>query len=144
MKHYYLLIEANGMVSLASHFLKVSIGQSVQEQRYYKRIADYAQRHGCFFHLCDSETSEFLHRISQSLGVAVYQLGVQFITARLLAQHIAEFNALPPRPSMSRQEAAALSLFDSNFFFYRKNSVLLHAEARHADKPKVRSGSVSG
>lgn len=144
MKHYYLLIDAPGELSTDSHFFKVAIGQSAQEQRYLVHIEAYARANNCFFNLCDNPTAEFLNRIAESLEVPVYLLGVQFVTAKQMFQHIKLYGTTPAKPTLTHQEAEAISLYNSNFFFYRKNHVLLHAEAEKRNKPKVRCVGMPG
>lgn len=140
----YLMIDADDEVSLESKFYLVTIGQSAQELRYLRFIEAMAQAHNYYFRLYDDEASQFLQKIAASLSVPVYLMGLQMMPAAQLVRFLKQHHQTPPKPQVSAAQSDALSRCNSNYFFYRKNSVLRHAEAIKRKKPKAESVTLPG
>lgn len=86
MTHYYLYIESGDILDNTSRFYYVGVGTTVQSQRDYNYLLNYAEKHGHFFALISRATDEFLAKVKNSLYPS--SVNIQRISARDFVRHI--------------------------------------------------------
>ena len=96
MTHYHLYIECGSIVDANSHFYRVAIGQSGPEQRVFRKLQEYAGKHGHFFEIASSEHEEFFYHVLNSLDTIAPR--VQYVRGRDLLRSFRTPQALPLSP----------------------------------------------
>lgn len=137
MKHLYLLIEADSVISMDSKFYFVQVGDSQQEQRFKRFLIEAAQKNNWFFSRYDNGTTLYLQRVAGSLGQLVCTLGLQSFSSAQLVRYLKQHHKLPAKPILSASQGDALARCNPNYWFKRKISVLRNAEATERKKPKA-------
>lgn len=136
MKKIYVLIVAEGCISLDTHFYKIYVGVSARDQMELKTLYLLSECRNWFFQKQDSETANFLNNIAKSLSVSIIDLPTTHISITDFMRHLRKQNSVPPIPAESREAARMRELLRPSTYWQRKHSVRHHAEALIRNKPK--------
>lgn len=93
MTHYYFYVQAGTIVDKSTRIYKVAIGSGSQAQRDYLSLVARSVDFGDFFKIADHDTTDFIHRLVQSVDGET--LPIQLVKARDLVRAFKAGEAIP-------------------------------------------------
>lgn len=122
MTHYHYYIESGQVIDETTRVFKVGIGTTRQADRDYLFLVSYAMSHGHFFHICDSESSEFVLKLIGACREDGVLLTVENVTARVLVRSLKNQERIPLDVDTLKNNHHAKMFLDSNYRIFYKLS----------------------
>jgi len=130
MLQYHYYVSAGPQCDESTRIYKVGIGTSLQAQRDFQFLTDYAARHGHYFTFVSDASDVFIMKLRRSL--AEYDVQMTYCSARDLVRLFKDANGTTLNPAVLRSIHSQQTLTNID---YRISSNL----ARRASSPAKRS-----